>query len=385
MGSGPAGLLLAQILTLNGIDVVIVECKSRAYVEGRIRAGVLEQGTVDMLREAGAAKRLDQAGLVHNGVDICFRGNRHEINFKELTGKTVTIYGQTELTKDLINLRLEAGQKIYFEASEVSVQDFDTNKPGINFVADGGRRRIDCDFIAGCDGFHGVSRDSFPPGKIKTFEQTYPFAWLGVLAESKPPSDQLIYVRSSRGFALFSMRSRAISRNYLQVPPDEDTVNWSDDRIWQELSERVGEQYSSSIDAGKVLEKSITQMRSFVAEPMHCGRLFLAGDAAHIVPPTGAKGLNLAAADVHFLAEAIVDYYQSGQGELLDQYSDTALSRVWKAQRFSWWMTSLLHNFPPQRGFDNNIHLAELDYVLSSPAALTSLAENYVGLPYLSR
>ncbi len=382
VGSGPAGLLLAEILRCNGIDAVIVECKSRAYVEGRIRAGVLEQGTVDLLREIGVAHRLEQEGLVHDGVDICLDGDRHHINFRELIGKTVVIYGQTEITKDLIQARLAAGGNILFDAGEVSVHNLDTDKPSINCVINGSRLRIDCDFIAGCDGFHGICRDSLPAGQIKTFGQTYPFAWLGALAESVPPSKQLIYVRSSRGFALFSMRSRTISRNYLQVGPDEDIGQWPDERIWQELAQRLGEEHSACIDAGRIVEKSITQMRSFVAQPMRHGRLFLAGDAAHIVPPTGAKGLNLAAADVRCLAGALKQYYQSGSEDVLHKYSATALNRVWKAQRFSRWMTSLLHIYPAQQDFENQIHQAELDYVLSSKAALTSFAENYVGLPY---
>lgn len=382
VGSGPAGLLLAQILKLNGIDAIIVERKSRSYVEGRIRAGVLEQGTVDLLCEIGVSDRMMQQGLIHEGVDVCLHGKPHNINFRELTGKTVTIYGQTEITKDLIEARLAAGGEIYFDVDAVSVNDFDTNKPSIKCVIDGSQTQIVCDFIAGCDGFHGICRDSFPPGLIRTYEQSYPFAWLGILAESMPPSQQLIYVRSPQGFALFSMRSRTISRNYLQCHPDEDANQWSDDRVWAELAKRLGKDNSACIDAGTVLEKSVTQMRSFVAEPMQHGRLFLAGDAAHIVPPTGAKGLNLAAADVRVLAKAIVHFYRSGDSELLAQYSSTALSRVWKAQRFSWWMTSLLHNFPEQQDFQNNIHTAELEYVLSSTAALTALAENYVGLPY---
>lgn len=382
VGSGPAGLLLAQILKLNGIDAIIVERKSRSYVEGRIRAGVLEQGTVDLLCEIGVSDRMMQQGLIHEGVDVCLHGKPHNINFRELTGKTVTIYGQTEITKDLIEARLAAGGEIYFDVDAVSVNDFDTNKPSIKCVIDGSQTQIVCDFIAGCDGFHGICRDSFPPGLIRTYEQSYPFAWLGILAESMPPSQQLIYVRSPQGFALFSMRSRTISRNYLQCRPDEDANQWSDDRVWAELAKRLGKDNSACIDAGTVLEKSVTQMRSFVAEPMQHGRLFLAGDAAHIVPPTGAKGLNLAAADVRVLAKAIVHSYHSGDSELLAQYSSTALSRVWKAQRFSWWMTSLLHNFPEQQDFQNNIHTAELEYVLSSTAALTALAENYVGLPY---
>lgn len=382
IGSGPAGLLLSQALHKNDIDSIIVEHRDRAHVEGRIRAGVLEQGTVDMLHAVDVGGRLTGQGLVHDGFDLCLDGYRRRVDLRRLTGKSVTIYGQTEITKDLIEARLNAGGVIQFGAADVRVYDYDTDNPHINYSLDGQSRRIDCDFIAGCDGFHGICRDSFPANEIHTYERSYPFAWLGILAEATPPSDELIYVSSDRGFALFSMRSSSLSRNYLQCAPDEDLNNWPDSRVWDELRTRLGPDHAGSIKEGPVLEKSVTQMRSFVAEPMQCGRLFLAGDAAHIVPPTGAKGLNLAVSDVRCLSDAMVRYYRSGDARMLDHYTDNALERVWKAQRFSWWMTSMLHSFDEAGSFQNKIRKAELGYVLSSDAALTSLAENYVGLPF---
>jgi p-hydroxybenzoate 3-monooxygenase len=383
IGCGPAGLLLSQILYRNGIESIILERRDRTYVEGRIRAGVLEQGTVDLLTDAGAGARLAREGLVHDGVEVSLYGRRQHINMRELTGgKGVTVYGQTEVTKDLINARLAAGGRIVFEALDVSVHDFDSRQPRIRYRHDDRECEIQCDFIAGCDGFHGICRQSFPPGTLTTYERVYPFAWLGMLVDAPPPSDELIYCKNERGFALFSMRSPNISRSYIQCAPDEDLAEWPDERVWEEFRLRLGRQHGDQINEGPVLEKSITPMRSFVAEPLRSGRLLLAGDAAHIVPPTGAKGLNLAASDVYYLSRALIHFYQTHSERELDEYSDRALARVWKAQRFSWWMTSMLHNFPGDRAFENRVQLAELEYVLSSRAALTSLAENYVGLPF---
>lgn len=381
VGSGPAGLLLSQLLKQNGIESVVLEKRDRAYVEGRIRAGVLEQGTVDLLHTAGVGARIAAKGLVHEGFDIALEGTRKRVDLAGLTGgKAVTVYGQTEVTKDLIEARLGAGGTIIFEAADVRPQDFTSaTQPSLTFVHDGVRKELQCDFIAGCDGFHGICRASLPPGAVTTFERVYPFGWLGVLVEAAPPSNELIYSRHSRGFALFSMRSKSIARSYLQCKPDEDLHEWPDDRVFDELQRRLGA--TAVVHHGRVLEKSVTPMRSFVAEPLRHGRMFLAGDAGHIVPPTGAKGLNLAASDVHYLANALIGYYQSGDTELLDTYSATALQRIWKAQRFSAWMTMLLHNAGDD-GFEDKLRLAELEYVLSSDAALTSLAENYVGLPF---
>jgi len=380
VGSGPAGLLLSQILHQHGIETVILEQRNRAYIEGRVRAGVLEQGTVDLLNEAGVGARMAKQGLRHEGFDIALNGRRKRVDLAGLTdGKTVTVYGQTEVTKDLINARLDAGGMVLFEAEDVAPRGFNGDEPSLSFVHDGRRRELGCDFIAGCDGFHGICRASFPKGSIRTFERVYPFAWLGVLVDAPPPSEELIYCRDTRGFALFSMRSSTVSRSYLQCTPDEDLREWSDDRVFEELQRRLGK--TGTVNEGKVLEKSVTPMRSFVAEPLRSGRLFLAGDAGHIVPPTGAKGLNLAASDVRYLATALIAYYQSGNESLLEAYSATALERVWKAQRFSAWMTTLLHN-TGRDGFEDRIRLAELEYVLQSEAALTSLAESYVGLPF---
>ena len=383
VGAGPAGLLLAERLRRDGIESVVLERRDRAYVEGRIRAGVLEQGTVDQLIACGAGGRMVREGLVHEGIEISLDGHRRRIDFPALTGgKTVHVYGQTEIVKDLITSRLAADGPILFEALDVTPEGFGTESPRLRFVHEGERKTLTCDFIAGCDGFHGVCRDSFPPGALTTYERVYPFAWLGILADAPPVSEELIYARHDRGFALCSMRSPTVSRNYIQCAPDADLADWPDDRVWEELSRRLGPDGPALVHEGPVRDKSVTPMRSFVSEPLRSGRLFLAGDAAHIVPPTGAKGLNLAASDVHYLAEAFGDYYKNGRQDLLDGYSETALKRVWKAQRFSWWMTSLLHNFPDDQAFQNRLHRAELDYVLSSTAAMTALAENYVGLPY---
>ncbi|HEX6114004.1 MAG TPA: 4-hydroxybenzoate 3-monooxygenase [Geminicoccaceae bacterium] len=381
VGAGPAGLLLSQLLHLHGIDTVILERRSRAYVEGRIRAGVLEQGTVDLLDAAQVGERMHQVGLVHDGIELSFGGSRHRIDFKALTGKAVTIYGQTEVTKDLIGARLAAGGQIVFEAADVSIHDFDGKEPKIRFRQQGKAKVLRCDFIGGCDGFHGVCRATVSQNALTVYERMYPFAWLGILAETKPVSVELIYCHHERGFALFSMRSPTLSRLYIQCAPDEHLDEWPDERIWDELRLRVGGDAAAALRPAPSLEKSVTPMRSFVAEPMRFGRLFLAGDAAHIVPPTGAKGLNLAAADVHVLARALIEFYASGRTDLIEAYSDSCLRRIWKAQRFSWWMTSMLHRFPGRNPFEDQLQLAELDYVTGSRAASTALAENYVGLP----
>jgi p-hydroxybenzoate 3-monooxygenase len=381
VGAGPAGLLLAQLLHLQGIETVVLERRSREYVEGRIRAGVLEQGTVDLLNEANVGERLRRVGLVHEGIALSFGGSRHRIDFRALTGRAVTVYGQTEVTKDLISARLAAGGKILFEAADVSVHDFDRDRPKIRYRKDGKSHELKCDFIGGCDGFHGVCRPSVPRDALTTYERVYPFAWLGILSRTRPVSDELIYCHSERGFALFSMRSPTLSRLYVQCMPDENLDEWPDQRIWDELRSRLGGDAADALATGPSLEKSVAPMRSFVAQPMRFGRLFLAGDAAHIVPPTGAKGLNLAVADVRVLARALTEFYASGRTDLIEAYSDSCLRRVWKAQRFSWWMTSLLHRFPGRNPFDDRVQLAELDYVTGSKAASTALAENYVGLP----
>lgn len=380
VGSGPSGLLLSQILHNAGIESVILERRSRDYVEGRIRAGVIEQGAVDLLTSAGAGERMATEGLVHEGFDIALDGERTRVDLAGLTGgKTVTVYGQTEITKDLINARLDAGGTIVFEAEDVRPKGFDGDSPVLSFSQGSSREEIACDFIAGCDGYHGICRASFPQDAVRSYERIYPFAWLGVLVEATPPSRELIYCRDTRGFALFSMRSTEVSRSYLQCTPDEDLNEWPDDRVFEELQRRLGD--SATVDSGNVLEKSVTPMRSFVAEPLRHGRMFLAGDAGHIVPPTGAKGLNLAASDVYYLSNALIEYYDNGSEDLLDGYSAKALDRIWKAQRFSYYMTTLLHNAGGD-GFDDRIKLAELRYTLGSEAALESLAENYVGLPY---
>jgi p-hydroxybenzoate 3-monooxygenase len=381
VGAGPAGLLLSQLLHLQGIQTVVLERRSQAYVEARIRAGVLEQGTVDLLDAAQVGERMRRIGLVHDGIELSFGGRRHRIDFRALTGKAVTVYGQTEVTKDLIAARLAAGGRIEFEAEDVAVRDFAGDRPRISFRKNGKAQELKCDFIGGCDGFHGVCRESAPQDALTLYERTYPFAWLGILAETPPVSEELIYCHHERGFALFSMRSPSLSRLYLQCAPDELLEEWPDERIWDELRLRLGGDAARALKSAPSLEKSITPMRSFVAQPMRFGRLFLAGDAAHIVPPTGAKGLNLAVADVHVLAEALAAFYASGRADLIEAYSDTCLRRVWKAQRFSWWMTSLLHRFPGRNRFDDQVQLAELDYVARSKAAATALAENYVGLP----
>ena len=382
IGAGPAGLMLSHLLHLRGIASVVLEAQNRAHVEERIRAGVLEQGTADLLVDAGVGARLKREGLVHHGISLHFDGRSHRIDLAGLTGgRTVTVYAQQEIVKDLVQARLAADGHIRFEVKNVSVHDFASSAPKVRFHQNGSADEIDCDFIAGCDGFHGVSRAAIPAGLLTTHESIYPFAWLGILAESPPPSPELIYAHHERGFALFSMRTPALSRLYLQCRPDEDLAAWPDARVWEELHARLGAG-GPALQEGPVLQKSITGMRSFVVEPMRCGRLFLAGDAAHIVPPTGAKGLNLAVADVRVLAQALAGFYASGRTDELDRYSDVCLSRVWRAQRFSWWMTSLLHRFEDGDRLRSRLQLAELEYLAGSRAAATVLAENYVGLAF---
>jgi len=381
IGAGPAGLILSHLLEQQGIDSIIIEKYSLEHVQERVRAGVLEHGTVEMLVELGLGERLQREGLIHYGIELSFLGQRHRIDFQDLTGCGITVYGQNEVVKDLTKARLEKGGEIIFEAEDVSIDDIQTNRPRIHFKKAGNAHQLICDFIAGCDGFHGICRRSFPPDVLKVYERIYPFAWLGILAEVPPSAHELIYANHERGFALLSMRSPKISRLYLQCEPEEDLSHWLDERIWDELELRLAND-NWALTRGPIFQKGVTGMRSFVAEPMQFGRLFLAGDAAHIVPPTGAKGLNLAAADVRVLAAAIERFYKSGSMQLLDRYSEVALRRVWKAQRFSWWMTSMLHRFPAESTFDRRRQLAELDYVTSSRAGGLSLAENYVGLPF---
>jgi p-hydroxybenzoate 3-monooxygenase len=376
-------MLLGQLLHRHGIDNVILERRDRDYVLARIRAGVLEQGTVGLLEEVGVTERLHHEGLVHDGIELLFGGVRHRIDLKCASGgKTVTVYGQTEVTRDLMDARDKAGLTTVYDAADVSLHDFDTDQPVVRYVKDGATFELTCDFIAGCDGFHGISRQSVPAAAIQTFERVYPFGWLGLLSETPPVSPELIYANHERGFALCSMRSMHRSRYYVQCSLDEHVDNWSDDRFWDELKRRLDQKAADTLVTGPSIEKSIAPLRSFVAEPMRFGRLFLAGDAAHIVPPTGAKGLNLAASDAHYLAQALREFYHEKSAAGIDGYSALALKRVWKAERFSWWMTSMLHRFPDPDGFGARLQIAELDYVVSSQAATSSLAENYVGLPF---
>jgi p-hydroxybenzoate 3-monooxygenase len=379
VGAGPAGLTLGRLLEVAGIETVIVEQRSRAYCEQRIRAGVLEQATADLLREAGVAERLDREGIVHGGIYLQFDRGRHHLPFTELTGRTIVIYGQTEVVKDLIAARIDSELPLLFEVDDVTLSEIDGPLPRITFRREGTTDELECDVIAGCDGFHGVSRDSIPAGILTTFEREYPFGWLGILADVAPSMDELVYTHSDRGFALLSLRSPHLSRYYLQVRHDENIDEWPDERIWAELEGRT-QLPGWTLEEGPILEKGVTGMRSFVAEPMQYGRLFLAGDAAHIVPPTGAKGLNLALADVAVLAEALIEWYR-GDESALDSYSERCLRRVWRAEHFSWWMTSMLHLSDDNDPFALKLQLSQLRYVTSSQSAATSLAENYVGLP----
>jgi p-hydroxybenzoate 3-monooxygenase len=381
IGAGPAGLLLGQLLHKVGIDNVILERHTGEYVLGRIRAGVIEQVAVDLIDEAGVGARMHEEGLVHDGTQICVEGVRHRIDFKELTGKTVMVYGQTEITKDLMDGRAAAGAPTIYAAYEVALHDISGERPRVSWRAKGKAHEIECDFIAGCDGFHGVSRKSVPPGAIQNYERVYPFGWLGLLSDTPPVSEELIYVRHSLGFALCSMRSPTRSRYYLQCSLAEDVDAWPDERFWDELKLRIDDEARERIVTGPSIEKSIAPLRSFVAEPMRFGRLLLAGDASHIVPPTGAKGLNLAASDVRYLSQALFEHYKEKSDAGLDHYSARALARVWKAERFSWWMTMLLHTFSDS-AFDQKMQLAELDYLFRSRAAATAFAENYTGLSF---
>ncbi len=382
IGSGPAGLLLGALLRKADIDAVVIEQRSPDYVLGRIRAGVLEQVTVGLLEEAGVATRLHAEGLPHDGIELCFGGARHRIDLAALTGgRHVTVYGQTEVTKDLIDARLSAGLATVYEAKDVSVHDFDGTRPHVIYTKDGATHRVDCDFIAGCDGYHGVSRASVPEALLRTYERVYPFGWLGVLSDTPPVSPELIYSNHERGFALCSMRSQTRSRYYVQCALDDDAARWSDALFWDELRARLDPAAAQALVTGPSIEKSIAPLRSFVAEPMRFGRLFLAGDSAHIVPPTGAKGLNLAAADVGYLARAFAAHYNDRSDAGIDGYSEQCLRRVWRAERFSWWFTSLMHRFPETGAFGQKMQAAELDYLVNSQAASTALAENYVGMP----
>ena len=383
IGAGPSGLLLGQLLHKAGIANIILERQSADYVLGRIRAGVLEQVSVDLMDECGVGERMHREGLVHEGIELLFKGQRHRIDFPSLTGgKTVMVYGQTEVTRDLMAARAASGQTTVYEVGDsVSLHDFDGSSPKVRYRKDGTEHEIQCDFIAGCDGFHGVSRASVPQGAIREYEKVYPFGWLGLLADVPPVFHELIYANTDRGFALCSMRSPTRSRYYVQVPLTDKVEQWSDDAFWNELRLRLDPEARERLVTGPSLEKSIAPLRSFVAEPLRFGRLFLAGDAGHIVPPTGAKGLNLAASDVKYLASGLIEHYQEKSGAGLDAYSERALRRIWKAERFSWWFTQLMHQFPSEGPIGQKLQEAELDYLVNSQAASTALAENYVGLP----
>jgi len=381
VGAGPAGLFLSHLLYMRGVSSVIVEDRSRDYIEARVRAGLLEQGTARTLEEMGVAERMHREQLVHQGIQLAFNGKRHRIDLTGLTGKTVAIYGQHEIVKDLVAARLATGAEIIFEVQGTSLHDLDSARPKIRYKKDGAEHEIACDFVAGCDGYHGISRHAIPADVLRTYERVYSFGWLGILAEAPITNDELIYSNHERGFALYTMRTPEVTRLYLQCRADEDLDEWPDDRIWAELHTRLETGDGWAVAEGPILQKSVAPLRSFVAEPMRYGRLFLAGDSAHIVPPTGAKGLNLAVADVRVLTEALVQFYEEGKEELLDAYSAICLDRIWKVQRFSWWMTAMTHRFDGDTGFDRRIQMAELAYVTSSRAAAQSLAENYVGLP----
>jgi p-hydroxybenzoate 3-monooxygenase len=379
IGAGPSGLLLSQLLHTRGIDSIVLERQTREYVEARIRAGLLEWGTVDLLNEAGVGARMMREGLAHDGVELAFDRRTHRIDLKALTGRRVMVYGQTEIQKDLADARVASGDRIVWEARELAIHDFDGRRPRVSYTHGGERGEIECEFIAGCDGFHGVTRASVPKQRISLHERIYPFGWLGILAQVAPVADELVYANHARGFSLCSMRSRTRSRYYLQCPLDDTVESWPDQRFWEELQARLPDKYAARLVTGPSIEKSIAPLRSFVAEPMRFGRLFLVGDAAHIVPPTGAKGLNLAVADVRVLYQAIVEYYRAASETLLDEYSSRALARVWKATRFSWWFTMLMHRFSDET-FAYKMQLAELEYITGSQAAALAFAENYVGL-----
>ncbi|HEY4441014.1 MAG TPA: 4-hydroxybenzoate 3-monooxygenase [Candidatus Elarobacter sp.] len=382
IGAGPAGLILAHLLQRAGITCKILESRSRQYCEERVRAGVLEQGTVDVLTATGLGERMRRDGIVHRGTTLRFDGASHHVDFEDLTGRAITIYGQAEVVKDAIAHLIDVEVPPQFETTAVAIEDLEADRVLIRSTnADGTAANLRCDFVAGCDGFHGVARKAIPAGALSTFEREYPFAWLGILAEAPPPHHELIYCSSERGFALFSCRTPALSRHYLQCSPDEDLSEWSHERIWDELEARLAGEDAPRLRRGPILQTGVTPMRSFVVEPMNHGRLFLAGDAAHIVPPTGAKGMNLAIADVVTLANAFAQFFHGGSRLALETYSETCLKRVWRAERFSWWMTSLLHRFPEATPFERRLQAAELEYVVSSRAALTSLAESYVGPP----
>lgn len=383
IGAGPSGLLLSQLLHLRGIDTLVLERQSRDYVLSRIRAGVLEQGTVDLLKTAQVGERLEREALIHGGIELAFDGGRRHIDMKSLTGgSVVTVYGQTEVTRDLMDARDTMDGNLVYEAEDVIPHDFDSDRPRVTYRKNGVEYEVFCDYIAGCDGYHGISRRSVPQDALKTFERVYPFGWLGLLSDTPPVNDELIYSNHARGFALCTMRSRTRSRYYIQCATNEKPEDWSDERFWDELRTRLPADVAEAMITGPSIEKSIAPLRSFVAEPMRFGRLFLAGDAAHIVPPTGAKGLNLAASDIFFLSRALTDFYETGSEDLIESYSEQCLRRIWKAQRFSWWMTSMLHRFPDSSPYDLRLQQAELDYVTTSTAGATALAENYVGLPY---
>ena len=382
IGAGPAGLLLAHLLSRRGIESVVLESRTQEYVVARVRAGVLEQGVVDVLRAAGLAEGIDADGLVHHGIELRFNGRGHRIPMSELTGgRTITIYGQNRVVEDLIAARAGSAGALFYDVSDLTLHDLDTERPRIRYTHAGRSETLECDFVAGCDGFHGISRQSIPTGQLTELDRVYPFGWLGILAQVAPSTDELIYAYHERGFALHSLRSSDISRLYVQVPVTDGVEDWSDDRVWSELHLRLASDDGWVLEEGPVLEKSIAPLRSFVAEPMRHGRLFLAGDAAHIVPPTGAKGLNLAVADVTVLAQALEAFYTSGAEAGLDTYSATCLRRVWQGERFSWWMTSMLHRFPDEGTFAQRLQIAQLEQVVSSRAAATALAESYVGLP----
>ena len=381
IGSGPSGLLLSQMLANAGIDSVLLDRQDRSYIEGRIRAGVLEQGTVAALEEAGAADRLHREGLPHDGFELAFDGDRHRIDIKALTGKSVMVYGQTEVTKDLFNKREAAGQVFYFNVDNVKPTDLKSSTPSVHFTHEGEQQVIECDYIAGCDGFHGASRQAIPKDVLQTFERVYPFGWLGIMVDKPPVSHELIYANHERGFALASMRSETRSRYYVQCDVNDDLASWSDDRFWEELAIRLGPDAAANLETGASFEKSIAPLRSFVAEPMRYGNMFLAGDAAHIVPPTGAKGLNLAVADVRLLSRALIAHYRDTNDHYIDTYSETVLKRVWKVERFSWQLSTMMHQFPENTGFEKRMQRASFDDIQSSETASRAIAENYVGLP----